>query len=109
MKRAYHELEIIRLIKMQRTLRTVLRILFSDIERFLLKNQHSTVLGSSTDERMSSSGSEMNNDKITRILGHENNSVFGKQLLKGARKQHRNLSEALVAKAVQKVQATDRL
>ena len=93
-------------------MRAVMRTLFSDIERFLLKNQHSTVLGSSSDEKMSSSGSEMNNEKIARILGRENNSVFGKQLLKGARKQRKNLSDAIVAKATNlsgKVLSSDRL
>ena len=40
LKRAYNEIEVVRFIKQQRVMKIVLRTLFTDMERFLIRNQH---------------------------------------------------------------------
>ena len=87
-KRAHTELEVVRFIKQQKTMRIVLRTLFTDLERFLIRNQQSTVLGSTTEgEHVSSSGSEVSGGKFANFLYAEG-SIFGSQLLKGAVKSN---------------------
>ena len=85
--RAHHELEISHFIKYQKFMRTMMRTLFSDMERFLIRNQYSTVLDSSSESAgASSSGSDVTEHKFVNIL-REKDSIFTIGLLKGAFKR----------------------
>ena len=68
-ERADHELEISHFIKYQKFMRTMMRTLFSDIERFLIRNQYNTILDSSEEnDVVSSSGSEVNEENFLKFL-----------------------------------------
>ena len=57
LKRSLQELEIDRFIRAQKKMRIVLKTLFTRIERFLLSNNQSFVIYSSTDDNYNSSSS----------------------------------------------------
>ena len=87
MARANHELEVAHFIKYQKFLRTIMRTLFSDMERFLIRNQYNTVLDSSSESASgSSSGSDVDEHKFLNIL-REKDSIFTTTLLRGAFKR----------------------
>ena len=83
-ERADHELEISHFIKYQKFMRTMMRTLFSDVERFLIRNQYNTILDSSEEnEVVSSSGSEVDEERFLKFM-REKDSIFTMNLLRGA-------------------------
>ena len=87
-ERADHELEISHFIKYQKFMRTMMRTLFSDVERFLIRNQYNTILDSSEEnEVVTSSGSEVDEERFLKFM-REKDSIFTMNLLKGAFRRH---------------------
>ena len=68
-------------------MRTIMRTLFSETERYLIRNQYNTVLDSSSEsDAASSSGSDVNEHKFLTML-QDKDSIFVQSLLISAFKR----------------------
>ena len=69
-------------------MRTMMRTLFSETERYLIRNQYNTVLDSSSaSDCASSSGSDINEHQFLTML-KDNDSIFAQSLLLSAFKRY---------------------
>ena len=79
-----------------------MRTLFSETERYLIRNQFNTVLDSSSEsEAASSSGSDMNEHKFSTML-QDKDSIFAQSLLIGAFQRQSKNKEVDFEKTKQK-------
>ena len=61
-------------------MKTMMRTLFSETERYLIRNQYNTVLDSSSESDTSSSCSDINEHKFSTML-QDKDSIFAQSLL----------------------------